>query len=212
MCYYISKVSQAKHVMPKSEVCGGTSISSHGTAVGIGIPEFVWAPIVIENGEMVGGVVDYRNIPADSIPGKMYRFNLIIACNDSKQDTVQTYVTQAMELTITKKLFCHITEGHEISDNTSNYNCTMRTLTKPKMRAWTGIGIVSCDRCEAGEGACLVNHKNSHIKAFIVRNIHNGIQDVVCANRYVLNITSNGGLPGVLVAVLDSTVLSCSVH
>ena len=67
---------------------------------------------------------------------KMYWFNLIIACNDSKQDAVQIYVTQAMRLTITKKLFCHIIEGHEISDNVSNYNCTMGTLMKPpKMQA-----------------------------------------------------------------------------
>ena len=91
---YNLKVSRDKQVMPKSEAYGGAKISSHGSAVGLVIPEFVWAPIILDGeNNVISGTIDYRNFPSDAVPGKMLWLNLIIASNGSAQCAVQTYVT-----------------------------------------------------------------------------------------------------------------------
>ena len=56
----------------------------------------------------------------------------------------------------------------------------------------------------AGEGACIVDAKNSMVKGFMYRNVANGICDVVCAESYAACISAGDGLRGLLVLLMEA--------
>ena len=88
---YNTKVKAQKHVMPKSEGYGGTTISSHG---------FVLALLVPPPG--IPGI-DYRNFPPSAKPGSIYYLTLIVASDDTKQCSVHTVCGQIVVRMAVKK-------------------------------------------------------------------------------------------------------------
>ena len=87
----------------------------------------------------------------DAEPGKFLWFNILIACDKSKQGAAQTFDVQFCYLSIIKHLFPHITSNYRQSDNASNYNCTWSLLGNMLMGKYTGIQVVCHCRDEPGE-------------------------------------------------------------
>ena len=225
-CYvdddYWAKVSRMKAMKKKTEAYADAKMSVHGTAVCIKVPPRDTAGI------------DWTNFPKDAVPGKFLWFNVLIACDKSKQTASQTLDTQFCYLSIIKKLFPHIEACYRQSDNASNYNCTTALLGNALMGEWTKIKVLCHCRDEPGEGkgpsGCsmhiylprsispslfpvrrptgIVDMKCSHCKNYCWRSVKNGLGSIVDAVSLINCINDNGGMAGCIGVVLDGKTLT----
>ena len=105
---------------------------------------------------------------------------------------------------IVKEMFPWIERSIRCSDGAPNCKCALGTLGDRAMEDWTGIRCVMHGRGEPGEGKGIVDMKCSHCKGYLLRNVTNGVADVLSAERLVASLNKGGGIKGCMNVVIKS--------